>query len=129
MKIGALSMASEVPAKTIRYYEQIGLISPARRNDSGYRQYRDNDVSTLIFIRRCRELNIGIDEIRQLLEARRNPQSSCHLVDEIIKQQLKRIQQTQRELAMLERSLSSLAASCNNHKVEDCCILHQLSSD
>ncbi|WP_414829208.1 MerR family transcriptional regulator [Alteromonas sp. H39] len=129
MKISELATASEVSAKTIRYYEQIGLISPARRNDSGYRQYSDKDVTALIFIRRCRELNIGIDNIRQLLEAQLNPQSSCRFVDEIIEQQLKRIQQKQTELAMLEKTLSSLAASCNNHKVEDCSILHQLSSD
>ncbi len=128
MKIGELSAASCVPAKTIRYYEEIGLISPAGRNESGYRQYGKGDVATLIFIRRCRELNITIDDIKQLLEAQQNPKASCAVVDEKIEKHLNRIRQTQNELALLEQSLSSLAASCASHNIEDCSILHQLKS-
>ncbi|WP_299074097.1 MerR family transcriptional regulator [uncultured Paraglaciecola sp.] len=128
MKISELSGASKVPTKTIRYYEQIGLIAPAIRNDNGYRLYQPKDIETLVFIRRCRELNIAIDHIRQLIDVQQNPQASCSLVDEIIAKQLERIQQTQRELALLETSLFALASSCANHKIADCSILLHLKS-
>ncbi|MDC8830765.1 Cd(II)/Pb(II)-responsive transcriptional regulator [Alteromonas gilva] len=128
MKISQLAAASNVPAKTIRYYEEVGLIAPARRNESGYRHYEQKDIETLIFIRRCRELNMAIDDIKQLLDAQQNPKASCAVVDEMIDRQLKRIRQTQNELAMLEKSLSLLATSCVNHNIENCAILHQLKS-
>ncbi len=128
MKISALASASNVPAKTIRYYEEVGLIEPARRNESGYRQYEESDIATLIFIRRCRELNIAIDDIRQLLDVQQNPKASCATVDGIIDKQLNRIRQTQKELAMLESTLSSLVTSCAHHKIEDCSILQKLKS-
>jgi DNA-binding transcriptional MerR regulator len=130
MKISELASASNVPAKTIRYYEEVGLIAPAQRNQSGYRQYNQSDVSTLVFIRRCRELNIAIGDIKQLLDIQQNPHAPCELVDQVIEKQLERIRKTQRELALLEESLSSLALSCSAHqKIENCSILHQLKSN
>lgn len=128
VKISALASASNVPTKTIRYYEEIGLIPPARRSESGYRQYEKTDIATLIFIRRCRELNIAIDDIKQLLIAQQNPKASCAIVDEMIEKQLNRVRQAQSELALLEKSLSLLAVSCANHDIENCSILHQLKS-
>jgi DNA-binding transcriptional MerR regulator len=128
MKISELASAANVPAKTIRYYEQVGLLKAPLRHDNGYRQYQKKDIETLIFIRRCRELNIAIDDIKQLIKAQQDPDASCSSVDEIISQQLVRIRQTQRELALLETTLSALASSCANHKIEDCSILHHLKS-
>ncbi|GGW81839.1 MerR family transcriptional regulator [Alteromonas halophila] len=128
IKISAVATAANVSAKTIRYYEEVGLIAPARRNKNGYRQYEDGDIETLVFIRRCRELNISIDDIRQLLDGQQNPKASCSVVDEMIDKQLSRIRQTQKELAMLESSLSSLATSCNSQRIENCSILQKLKS-
>ncbi|NMH60939.1 MerR family transcriptional regulator [Alteromonas ponticola] len=126
MKISELAHASNVPAKTIRYYEQIKLISAAERDSNGYRSYQRQDIATLVFIRRCRELNIAIDDIKQLLDIQATPAAPCSTVDDIIARQLAKIKQKQRELALLETSLSELATSCVNHKIEDCSILHQL---
>lgn len=126
MRIGTLASASNVPAKTIRYYEEVGLIASAHRNENGYRYYEEKDIATLIFIRRCRELNIAINDIKQILDVQQNPKASCAVVDELIEKQLERIRQTQQELALLENTLSALATSCANHKIEDCSILHQL---
>lgn len=126
MKISELAHAVNIPAKTIRYYEQVGLIAPASRTASGYRHYTKKDVETLVFIRRCRELNIALEDIKQLLEVQQNPQASCAVVDEMIATQLTRIQQAQRELAQLEQSLTTLATSCAHQKVADCSILQHL---
>lgn len=128
MKISELATKTQVPAKTIRYYEQIGLLASPSRGSNGYRQYQKENIATLVFIRRCRELNIAISDIKLLIEVQQDPKASCASIDKIIADQLARIQQSQRELAMLEQSLATLASSCKNHQVEDCCILHQLKA-
>ncbi|WP_407669418.1 Cd(II)/Pb(II)-responsive transcriptional regulator [Paraglaciecola hydrolytica] len=128
LKISELATNTQIPTKTIRYYEQVGLLSPPLRSDNGYRHYQHKDIETLVFIRRCRELNISIDDIKQLVDVQQNPKASCALVDNIIAEQLARIQQTQRELAMLEQSLATLATCCNHQQIEDCSILHSLKS-
>jgi DNA-binding transcriptional MerR regulator len=128
MKISELSAATKVPSKTIRYYEQVGLLSAPSRAENGYRSYAENDIETLLFIRRCRELNIAIEDIKQLVDVQQNPKASCSVVDNIIADQLARIQQTQRELSLLEKSLASLSVSCQNQHVEDCSILNTLKS-
>ena len=128
MKISELATITEVSAKTIRYYEQVGLLSAPIRAENGYRHYQQQDIEVLLFIRRCRELNIAIDDIKRLVDVQRNPKDSCKIVDNIIAEQLARIQQTQRELAILEQSLATLATSCKTHQIEDCGILHTLKS-
>ncbi|XQW84101.1 Cd(II)/Pb(II)-responsive transcriptional regulator [Thalassotalea piscium] len=128
MKISELASITQVSAKTIRFYEQIGLLTAPIRADNGYRHYQQKDVEVLLFVRRCRELNIAIDDIKRLVEVQQNPKASCSVVDNIIAEQLAHIQQTQRELAILEKSLAALATSCKNHQIKDCCILNQLKS-
>ena len=129
MRISELANATQTSVKTIRYYEQVGLIIKATRSDNGYRQYSDKDTKTLIFIRRCRALNMAISDIKQLLLLQQNPAASCEAVDSMVKKQLDDIRQQQKELALLENTLSSLAASCANQKIEDCCILSQLQAN
>lgn len=72
MNIGTVSARSGVPAKAIRYYEQIGLIRSAARTANGYRTYDDGDLSILLFIRAARSLGISVPEIADLLSIWRN---------------------------------------------------------
>ena len=67
MNIGQAAEASGVTAKMIRYYESIGLVTEANRTDAGYRQYTDNEVQTLRFIKRSRDLGFSIERIKLLL--------------------------------------------------------------
>src|SRR3546814_69655 len=67
MNIGQAATASGVSAKMIRYYEQIGLIPPANRRESGYRHYSPSDVHMLRFIRRARDLGFPVAQINELL--------------------------------------------------------------
>lgn len=128
MKISELAQTTHIPAKTIRYYESVGLIKPPQRESNGYRYYQLRDVETLIFIRRCRELNIPIEDIKQLVAVKQNPEASCATVDNIIDEQLARVRQMQQELAQLEQTLSLLVTSCSSETIQNCCILQSLQS-
>jgi DNA-binding transcriptional MerR regulator len=128
MKIGELAKATQVSAKTIRYYESIGLLISPTREANGYRYYRLSDLETLIFIKRCRELNIPIKDIKQLVMVQHNPQASCSTVDTIIAEQLARVRQMQQDLNQLEQTLSSLFTSCSSKQIQDCFILQTLKS-
>ncbi|MDZ7869571.1 MAG: MerR family transcriptional regulator [Rheinheimera sp.] len=129
MKISELAQTTKVPAKTIRYYESVGLLTLASRETNGYRYYKLRDAETLIFIRRCRELNISIEDIKQLVQVKQNPEASCATVDNIIVEQLARVRQMQQELAQLEQTLSLLVTSCSSETIQDCCILQSLNCD
>lgn len=126
VKISELAQTTKVTAKTIRYYESVGLLTSPHRQSNGYRDYLLHDVETLIFIRRCRELNISIEDIKQLVEVKQNPEASCATVDNIIVEQLARVRQLQQELAQLEQTLSLLVTSCSSETIQDCCILQSL---
>ena len=68
MRIGQLASLTGVPSKTIRYYEDVGLLPAPRRSDSRYRLYTDIDLSRLHLIRRARILDMSLAEIKELVE-------------------------------------------------------------
>jgi len=126
MKINELAARSGITSKTIRYYEDVGLLPEPARSENGYRDYSEKDVERLIFIRRCRELQIPIDELKKLVNVQVNPGASCLEVDQIIKDQLEKVRSLQQELELLEKTLGQLAVSCQNNQIRDCEILHRL---
>jgi len=129
MKISQLAKESGIASKTIRYYEGIGLLPAAHRNDNGYREYSTSDIERLVFIRRCRELQIPLEQIKMLIAVQQDQKSSCQEVDDLIEQQLEKVRTTIAELTMLEQTLHTLATSCPNDKVGDCQILKNLQQD
>jgi len=128
MKISELAKQSGVPAKTIRYYEEIQLIPEAQRTASGYRDYDATAIDRLVLIRRCRELSIPLEQIKKLVRVQADRQAPCGEVDQIIAEQLAKVRDTLQELTLLESTLTQLAHSCANNTVGDCGILHQLES-
>lgn len=68
LNIGSVAEAAGLPAKTIRYYESIGLIAPAGRRANGYRSYSEADMRTLAFIKRARSPGFSVEEVRDLLD-------------------------------------------------------------
>jgi len=126
MKINQLSKLTNVLSKTIRYYEDVGLLPKASRNSNGYREYCSSDVDNLIFIRRCRELQIPLEKIKVLIQVQTDTTSSCSEVDLLIEQQLENVRKTINELSLLEKTLHTLAKSCSNDIVGECEILKNL---
>ncbi|MEG3767689.1 MerR family transcriptional regulator [Alteromonas sp. 14N.309.X.WAT.G.H12] len=126
MKIHQVAKQSGLPPKTIRYYEDVGLLPPAKRDANGYREYKKPDIDRLVFIRRCRDLQIPIKELKVLVNTQAEQHSSCGNIDEIIIKQLHRVRRSLKELTELEATLSELAHSCGNDTVSQCGILQKL---
>ncbi len=128
MNIGQASRASGLPAKTIRYYEDIGLIEPSRR-DNGYRSYSDANLHNLRFLARARSLGFSIEDCRKLasLYADRNRASSE--VKEMAEAHIASIEQKIVELEGMKATLASLVAACHGDDRPECPILDDLARD
>lgn len=128
MKIGEVSAASGVSARMIRHYEKIGLIAPAARRDSGYRDYDERDAHTLRFIGRARDLGFAIEEIRQLVGLWNDRTRASGDVKALALARAAELKRKARELDSMRRSLEQLAAGCQGDDRPDCPILHDLEA-
>jgi MerR family copper efflux transcriptional regulator len=128
MNIGEAAKASGVSAKMIRHYEQVGLVPPAARTDSGYRQYGDGDIHTLRFIRRSRDLGFSIREIAELLDLWRNRRRPSRLVKTLAQGHIDALEQKAQELLAMKETLEHLVHCCHGDDRPDCPILETLSS-
>ena len=126
MKIGEASAVAGVSQRMIRHYEKIGLVAPAARRNSGYRDYDERDVHTLRFIGRARDLGFPIEEIRQLLALWRDRSRSSADVKGLALARAAELRRKERELHDMRRSLERLAADCHGDERPDCPILHDL---
>ena len=127
LRIGELAAATGVPVETLRFYEQEQLLTPPRRSRANYRLYGDEHLEQVRFIRHCRSLDIGIDEIRRLLALRRDPGQSCLAVNRLLDEKLLQVEQRLQELQALQEELQRLRARCNAPATAgDCGILQGL---
>lgn len=130
MKIGEISKATGIPVETIRYYEKIGLLPEPARLDSGYRDYRQSHLDRLLFIRRCRNLDMAQDEIRELIRFADQPDADCSQVDALLARHLNHVRERLRELASLEETLEQLQQACSQGRtVSECGILGGLTAE
>lgn len=127
MNIGDAARASGVSAKMIRYYETIGLIPPASRSGSGYRNYGDNDVHRLRFIRRARDLGFTVEQMADLLALWGDRSRASAEVKKIALGQVAILERKAEELKAMSRTLKHLAAHCHGDARPDCPILDDLS--
>lgn len=126
MNIGRVSLASGVSQRMIRHYEKIGLIPPASRRDSGYRDYSEHDLHTLRFIGRARDVGFPIEEIRQLLALWNDRDRSSADVKALALARAAELKRKARELNEMRRSLEDLASRCHGDDRPDCPILGSL---
>lgn len=128
MNIGEAAKASGVSAKMIRYYEQTGLIPPADRTPSGYRDYSLKDVHVLRFVRRARDLGFSVAEIEGLLGLWRDRNRKSADVKRIAMDHLADLRRKITEMEQMAATLEQLASCCSGDNRPDCPILADLES-
>lgn len=107
MRIGELADAAGVNPKTIRYYEEVGLLPEPRREANGYRRYEQDDLERLEFIRRAQQLELRLDEIREILALRESEQRPCDYVLQVAGE---RITDLDDRIAAMQRTREELHA-------------------
>ena len=119
MNISDVANRSGLPAKTIRYYEDIGLIKPLR-DGNGYRAFRDSDMHKLAFLGRARALGFTIDNCRALLALWEDKSRASADVRAIAKDHLKQIEAKITDLEAMRDTLSDLVRCCAGDQRPDC---------
>jgi len=128
MKIGELARLTGTAVETIRFYEREGLLPEAARTSGNYRVYGDDQAERLAFIRRCRSLDMTLDEIRALLVFKAAPQENCQGVNELLDEHIGHVARRIEELRSLEGQLRQLRHQCHDGDAADGCgILKGLS--
>ena len=125
MNIGDVSTAADLPAKTIRYYEDIGLIRPSR-GANGYRSFSESDLHKLTFLGRARALGFSIEDCRVLLALYEDDKRASSEVKKIAKRHLAEIESKIADLAAMRDTLTHLVDTCAGDSRPDCPILEDL---
>jgi MerR family copper efflux transcriptional regulator len=128
MNIGEAATRSGVPAKTIRYYEDIALIESAERSANGYRSYSPEDVHTLRFIARARSLGFTVAQCRDLLTLYRDRARSSADVKAIAESHMAEIDGKISGLMAMRETLALLTRKCHGDDRPDCPIIEELAA-
>ena len=128
LNIGHAASRSGVSAKMVRHYESLGLLPRIVRTDAGYRQYTDNEVHTLRFIRRSRDLGFSMVEIADLLKLWHNRRRASADVKRIALSHVADLERRMQEMAAMKRTLEKLARACHGDHRPDCPILDELGA-
>jgi DNA-binding transcriptional MerR regulator len=128
VQIHELAAGTRVPAKTIRYYESIGLLPPAQRASNGYRYYGPADVNRLRFIAGARSLGFSLDDVREALALRDRGEAPCRYMLDRIEQEVAQIDRRIADLQRLQSELSSLLEQAQGLPLDDvdgkACVCH-----
>ena len=128
MQIGQLAQHAGVAIDTVRYYERQGLLPPPQRRASGYRQYGEQDISRLRFIRRAKELGFSLQEIQDLLRLSGNQDADRAEVRALAQHRLADIERKLRELEAMRATLANLVGHCSGHgSLDGCPIIESLA--
>jgi Cu(I)-responsive transcriptional regulator len=127
MNIGNVAQRSGLPAKTIRYYEDIGLVKPLR-SANGYRSFRESDMHKLAFLGRARALGFSIEDCRNLLKLYEDDHRTSAEVKHIAQDHLDKIDRKISELTQMRATLAHLVDACAGDNRPDCPILADLSA-
>lgn len=127
MNIGEAAAASGVSSKMIRYYEQVGLIAPPLRTQSGYRVYQDSDIHALRFIRRARDLGFTVEQIAELMQLWRDKGRASADVKRLALEHVSVLEAKTREIEEMAKALKHLAANCHGDGRPDCPIIEELA--
>jgi len=128
MNIGEASNRSGVSAKMIRYYEGVGLLPSAARRPNGYRDYGDQDVVVLQFVRRTRDLGFSLDEVSALLALWSNKKRPSRDVKLMAEKHIADLEHRITEMRTVMKTLRELAKNCHGDERSDCPILDDFAA-
>lgn len=128
MTIGEAAARSGVPPKTIRFYEEAGIIKPAVRSENRYRAYSDADVQTLRFIQRARALGFPLKDIAGLLELYRDNKRASREVKKLALQHVAELDRKIIEMTTIRNTIAALAERCHGNHRPECPILDELGA-
>lgn len=126
MRIGDAAQRAGLPVKTVRYYAEIGLVRPARR-DNGYRDYGTAEVRRLAFIGRARAFGFSIDDCRRLLDLYEDEHRAAADVKALAEAHLAELDAKLLELKTLREELSAIAGACKGDASPRCPIIEHLA--
>lgn len=127
LTIGQVASAAAVNIQTVRYYERRGLVPTPRRTPAGYRQYAEDVVARLRFIKHAQELGFSLREIQELLGLRVRHGAACDTVERKTRQKIEVVEQRISDLKRMKRTLERLAGACAARRpTDDCPILEVL---
>ncbi|MEZ5529694.1 MAG: Cu(I)-responsive transcriptional regulator [Porticoccaceae bacterium] len=129
MKISEVASKTGLDAKTIRYYESIGLVELPDRLDNGYRDYSEQNIRQLWFLRHARQFGFSIDQCRELLALWADPQRRSAAVHQLVTEKVQDIDRHIRELKEMKKVLSELLVECPGNDSPHCAIINKLASD
>ncbi|WHI47352.1 Cd(II)/Pb(II)-responsive transcriptional regulator [Microbulbifer sp. VAAF005] len=126
-KIGEAARKVGCKVETVRFYEQAGLLPEPARSEGNFRLYSDTHLEQLRFIRHCRSLDIPLDDIRTLLQLKERPAENCTDINQVIDEQIVRVDAQLESLKQLRASLLTLRSQCVSGEAENTCdILREL---
>ena len=126
VSIGVAAKLTGIKVPTIRYYEQVGLLSGLQRTNSNRRLYQAEDLDRLRFIKHARELGFELDAIRTLLDLQSDPARPCSTADTIARRHLADVENRIASLQALRRELRRMIANCSQGRIADCRIIEVL---
>ena len=130
LTIGQVADAADVNIQTIRYYERRGLFPTPRRTPAGYRQYAEDAVARLRFIKHAQDLGFSLKEIQELLVLRVRHGAACAPVERKTREKIELVERKIRDLERIRETLEQLAAACAARSpTDDCPILEALDDN
>ena len=112
LTIGKVSRLTDIGVETVRFYEKSGLIDEPSRTESGYRQYPPSTVVRIQFIKRAKELGFTLKEIKELLNLRLDPMTTCDEVRHVAEEKRMNVRAKIESLKGIERTLDELIDAC-----------------
>ena len=126
MWIGEAAEQAGVNVQTLRYYERRGLLPKPPRRASGYREFPDDAVRVVRFIKRAQELGFSLDEVEDLLKLRRGSRLNRKQIRSVAERRVRQIEQKISELARMRAALRRLVHACHEGTTLDCPIIEAL---
>ncbi|PXF29526.1 transcriptional regulator [Pokkaliibacter plantistimulans] len=128
MKISDLSKRTGLSTKTIRYYESIGLLQQAKRADNGYRHYGEQDVHTLQFVLRAKDLGFSLEECAELLKLYEDPHRASAEVKQLAQARILELDRQIQNLQAMRDALGELIRHCHGDGNPQCAIIDSLDA-